>query len=234
MLSIRNLSIDYAGVSAVRNVSLEVAEGGITAIIGANGGGKSSLLKAVSGLVRPTAGQVEFADVDITGMQPSEIVDRGLVQVPEGRQLFPALSVLTNLELGAYLRRARRDLKTNLARVFEMFPLLADRAQQQAGLLSGGEQQMLAIGRALMASPRLMMLDEPSEGLAPLFVEKTFEILRSLSDAGLTVLIVSQEVVMTLELSRFAYVIENGHVVTSGESSVLASNDEIRASYLGL
>jgi branched-chain amino acid transport system ATP-binding protein len=167
-------------------------------------------------------------------MQPSQIVDRGLVQVPEGRQLFPALSVLTNLELGAYLRRARRDLKTNLARVFELFPLLADRAQQQAGLLSGGEQQMLAIGRALMASPRLVMLDEPSEGLAPLFVEKTFEILRDLSNAGLTVLIVSQEVVMTLELSRFAYVIENGHVVTSGESSLLASNDEIRASYLGL
>ena len=202
--------------------------------MGANGGGKTTLLKAISGLMKPTSGQIEFMGERIDQLAPHEICKRGLIQVPEGRQLFPKMKVINNLEMGAYLSEARRQTVQSLERVYSLFPLFQQRKHQKAGLLSGGEQQMLAIGRALMSVPKLLMLDEPSEGLSPLFTSNVFDTLKILGEQGLTILLVSQEVELSLVLSNRAYVLENGQITLEGKSSEMLCNDKVRESYLGM
>jgi branched-chain amino acid transport system ATP-binding protein len=234
MLKVDRLSIDYAGVSALRDVSLTVYEGEIVSVIGANGGGKTTLLKAISGLLKPLSGSIEFLGERIEILPPHEICKRGLIQVPEGRQLFPKMKVIHNLEMGAYLPEARKKMAESLQRVYRLFPILDERKHQRAGLLSGGEQQMLAIGRALMSRPKLVILDEPSEGLSPLYTTNVFDTLKILREQGLTILLVSQEVEQSLELSHRSYVLENGLVTLEGKSSELLNNDRVRESYLGM
>ncbi len=218
----------------MREVSLGVQEGEIVSVMGANGGGKTTLLKTVSGLLKPFSGSIEFMGEKIHGLSPHEICRRGLIQVPEGRQLFPKMKVLHNLEMGAYLPEARKNIGQSLERVCALFPLFKERQHQKAGSLSGGEQQMLAISRALMSMPKLLMLDEPSEGLSPLFTSNVFDALKILGDQGLTILLVSQEVERSLELSQRGYVLENGQVTLAGKSSELLNNDKVRESYLGM
>jgi branched-chain amino acid transport system ATP-binding protein len=234
MLRIEGLRIAYQGLTALRDVSLAVDEREIVSVIGANGGGKTTLLRTISGLVRPAAGRIEFRGDRIDGLPPHVICRKGLIQVPEGRQLFPRMKVIENLQLGAYHPGARRNLRTSLERVFSVFPILAERAQQRAGSMSGGEQQMLTIARALMALPRLLMLDEPSEGLSPIMTATVFDVLRRLQEQGLTILLVSQEVVQSLDLSSRTYVLENGQIVLHGRSADLLANDRVRESYLGM
>jgi branched-chain amino acid transport system ATP-binding protein len=234
MLKVEKLSVGYAGVDVLRGVSLTVNEGEIVSVVGANGGGKSTLLKTISGLMRPTSGQIEFMGERIDQLAPHEICKRGLIQVPEGRQLFPKMKVINNLEMGAYLTEARKLTAQSLERVYELFPLFRQRKHQKAGLLSGGEQQMLAISRALMSVPKLLMLDEPSEGLSPLFTANVFDTLKVLGDQGLTILLVSQEVELSLALSNRAYVLENGQITLEGKSCDLLNDDKVRESYLGM
>ena len=234
MLKIENLNVGYAGVPVLRNISLTVNEGEIVSVVGANGGGKTTLLKTISGLIKPAAGTIEFMGEKIHTLPPHEICKRRLIQVPEGRQLFPKMKVINNLEMGAYLPEARKNSAQSLGRVYDLFPIFKERTQQKAGLLSGGEQQMLAISRALMSMPKLLMLDEPSEGLSPLFTDNVFETLRILGEQGLTILLVSQEVERSLVLSRRAYVLENGQITVEGKSSDLLCADKVRESYLGM
>jgi branched-chain amino acid transport system ATP-binding protein len=226
--------VGYAGVDVLRDVSLTVNDGEIVSVVGANGGGKTTLLKTISGLMKPTAGQIEFMGERIDQLPPHEICRRGLIQVPEGRQLFPKMKVINNLEMGAYLAEARRQTVQSLERVYSLFPLFQQRKHQKAGLLSGGEQQMLAIARALMSMPKLLMLDEPSEGLSPLFTSNVFDTLKILGEQGLTILLVSQEVELSLALSNRAYVLENGQITLEGKSSEMLCNDKVRESYLGM
>ncbi len=218
----------------MREVSLGVQEREIVSVVGANGGGKTTLLKAVSGLLKPFSGSIEFMGEKIHELPPHEICRRGLIQVPEGRQLFPKMKVVHNLQMGAYLPEARKNIARSLERVCALFPLFKERQHQKAGSLSGGEQQMLAISRALMSMPKLLMLDEPSEGLSPLFTSNVFDALETLGDQGLTILLVSQEVERSLELSQRGYVLENGQVTLEGKSSELLNNDKVRESYLGM
>jgi len=234
MLSVQRVNVAYAGITVLREVSLQVGEGEIVSVVGANGGGKSTLLKTISGLVRSSSGSIAFMGEEISDFSPHEICKRGLIQVPEGRQLFPKMKVIHNLEIGAYLSGPRRHVTQSLERVFHLFPLFAERRHQRAGLLSGGEQQMLAIGRALMSMPKLLMLDEPSEGLSPLFTSNVFDALATLGEQGLTILLVSQEVERSLELSHRAYVLENGRIGLEGISDELLRNDKVRESYLGM
>jgi branched-chain amino acid transport system ATP-binding protein len=234
MLSVEKLSVAYAGVTVLRDISLTVTEGEIVSVVGANGGGKTTLLKTLSGLLKPSSGSIEFMGEKIHELPPHEICKRRLIQVPEGRQLFPKMKVINNLEMGAYLSEARKSAAQSLERVYALFPLFKERKDQKAGLLSGGEQQMLAIGRALMSRPKLLMLDEPSEGLSPLFTSNVFDALKILGDQGLTILLVSQEVERSLALSRRAYVLENGQITLEGKSSDLLNNDKVRESYLGM
>ena len=234
MLRVEKLNVGYAGVAVLRDVSLSVNEGEIVSVVGANGGGKTTLLKTISGLMKPTSGRIEFRGERIDQFAPHEICQRGLVQVPEGRQLFPKMKVIDNLEMGAYLAEARKLTAQSLERVYELFPLFRQRKQQKAGLLSGGEQQMLAIGRALMSIPKLLMLDEPSEGLSPLFTSNVFDTLKILGERGLTILLVSQEVELSLALSNRTYVLENGQITLEGKSCDLLNSDKIRESYLGM
>ncbi len=234
MLRIEKLSVGYAGVDVLREVSLAVNEGEIVSVVGANGGGKTTLLKTISGLMTPTSGRIEFMGERIDQLPPHEICKKGLIQVPEGRQLFPKMKVINTLEMGAYLADARRQTVQSLERVYGLFPLFQQRKHQKAGLLSGGEQQMLAIGRALMSVPKLLMLDEPSEGLSPLFTANIFDTLKALGEQGLTILLVSQEVELSLALSSRAYVLENGRITLEGKSSELICNDKIREAYLGM
>jgi branched-chain amino acid transport system ATP-binding protein len=234
VLNVQKLSVGYQGVDVVREVSLTVQEGEIVSVVGANGGGKTTLLKTISGLLQPTSGTVEFLGEEIHGFSPHEICKRHLIQVPEGRQLFPKMKVIDNLEMGAYLPDARKQIHGSLERVYSLFPLFRERQNQKAGSLSGGEQQMLAIGRALMSAPKLLMLDEPSEGLSPLFTDNVFEALKTLGEQGLTILLVSQEVERSLEMSHRAYVLENGRISLEGKSCDLLNNDKVRQSYLGL
>lgn len=234
MLRVERLSIDYTGVVALREVSLVVNEGEIVTVIGANGGGKSTLLKAISGLLSPSSGRIEFIGERIDGLPPHEICKRGLIQIPEGRQLFPRMKVIHNLQMGAYLPEARKNVAQSLERVYGLFPLFRERKNQKTGLLSGGEQQMLAIARALMSRPKLLMLDEPSEGLSPLLTSNIFDTLRILGEQGMTILLVSQEVEQALELSHRAYVLENGQITMEGRSEELLNNDKVRESYLGM
>jgi branched-chain amino acid transport system ATP-binding protein len=234
MLNVENLSIEYAGINALRNVSLRVEEREIVSVIGANGGGKTTLLKTISGILKPNPGKIEFQGERIDGLPPHTICAKGLIQVAEGRQLFPRMKVFDNLQMGAYHPEARRNLTSSLERVFNLFPILKERKKQKAGLMSGGEQQMLAIARALMSLPKLLMLDEPSEGLSPVLTENVFRILQQLKDQGLTILLVSQEVAQSLELSSRAYILENSQIILEGKSTELMNNDKVRESYLGM
>jgi branched-chain amino acid transport system ATP-binding protein len=234
MLKIENVSLGYAGVAVLRGVSLTVNDGEIVSVVGANGGGKTTLLKTISGLMRPSSGSIEFMGERIDQSPSHEICKRGLIHVPEGRQLFPKMKVINNLEMGAYLSEARKLTAQSLERVYSLFPIFRERKHQRAGLLSGGEQQMLAIGRALMSVPKLLMLDEPSEGLSPLYTANVFDTLKILGDQGLTILLVSQEVELSLALSNRAYVLENGQITLEGKSSEMLCSDKVRESYLGM
>ena len=232
-MRIEGLGAGYGDAQVLRELTMEVRQGQIVAMIGANGAGKTTTLKTVSGLLRPRQGEVLFEGQPIHTWPSHRIVASGLVQVPEGRHLFREMTVLENLELGAFRRGKRRRSQT-LKRVFELFPVLEERKGQLAGTLSGGERQMLAIGRALMTQPRLLMLDEPSLGLAPLIVLNIFEIIREIREAGTTVLIVEQNAVQTLSMADWGYVLENGEIVLGGTGAELMENEQIRTAYLGL
>ena len=232
MLEITGLHAGYGAFQVLQGVDLSIGEGQIVAVLGANGAGKTTLNRAVSGLIRPSAGRIRFDGTDITGADPAHIVEAGLIHVPEGRLVFPDLTVAENLRLGAY-RRARQRMRANLDMVLALFPRLAERLSQRAGLMSGGEQQMLAIGRGLMAEPRLLILDEPSLGLSPLLTEQLFALIARLHGAGLSILVVEQNVVQTLTIASHGFVLENGRIVLSGESDSLLDNQELRSAYLG-
>ena len=234
LLSVDSLDLYYGDAQALSAVSLEVPQGEIVAIVGANGAGKSSLIRAIAGIERPRAGRIRFKDADIGGLESHAICNLGIGQVAEGRQVFPSLTVEENLETGAMLPRARATGKRKLAEVYEMFPRLGERKRQLAGTMSGGEQQMLAIGRCLMASPELIMFDEPSLGLAPAIVQEVLHTIRSLHERGLTILLVEQNVAVSLRISQHAYVLENGRVVMSGSGAQLLHDDRVRQAYLGL
>jgi branched-chain amino acid transport system ATP-binding protein len=235
MLEVRDLDLFYGDAQALAGVSLDVPDGSITAIVGANGAGKTSLIRAIAGMETPRAGSIRFDGRDITGRESHEICDLGLGQVAEGRQVFPSMSVEDNLELGAMLPRARKEMAQNLDRVWEMFPRLLERRRQAAGTLSGGEQQMLAIGRCLMGRPRMIMFDEPSLGLSPAMVHEVFAIIRRLHEReGLTIVLVEQNVAVSLHMADHACVLENGRIVMEGRGADLLGDDGVRAAYLGL
>ena len=234
MLIIESLRAGYGDVTVLHGVSLEVGPGEIVALVGANGSGKTTTLRTVSGLLAARGGAVRFAGDRIDGLAPPAVVSRGLLQVPEGRKVFPSLSVHENLELGSYLPAARARRAETLTRVLELFPILAERRRQPAGTLSGGEQQMLAIGRALMGAPRLLMLDEPSLGLAPLVVDRIFEVIHAIRDQGIPVLLVEQNVHRSLAIADRAYVLEQGTVTLSGRGADLLAREDVRKAYLGL
>jgi branched-chain amino acid transport system ATP-binding protein len=234
MLSIRDLDLFYGDAQALDRVSLEVPRGEIVAIVGANGAGKSSLIRAIAGIEKARSGTVAFEGKNITGREPHQICNLGIGQVAEGRQVFPTLSVHENLEMGGLLPRARAGAKRVLAEVYAMFPRLAERKSQLAGTLSGGEQQMLAIGRCLMGNPELIMFDEPSLGLAPLVVQEVLRTIRTLNEKGMTVLLVEQNVAVSLKISNHACVLENGSIMMRGKGSDLLHDDRVRQAYLGL
>ena len=234
LLEVKDLDVFYEDAQALSSVSLDVARGEIVTIVGSNGAGKSTLIRAIAGIERGRAGRISFAGRDLAGLDSHDICNLGIGQVAEGRQLFPNLTTLENLEMGAMLPRGRGRLKETLGEVFALFPRLAERRKQLAGTLSGGEQQMLAIGRCLMGRPELMMLDEPSLGLAPNLVQQVLHMVHQLNQQGLTVLLVEQNVAVSLKISQRAYVLENGRVVLSGAGSELLGNDRVREAYLGL
>jgi len=234
MLRVENLDLYYGDAQALDAVSLEVPQGEIVAIVGANGAGKSSLIRAIAGIERPRAGRIRFKEVEIAGLESHAICNLGIGQVAEGRQVFPSLTVEENLEMGAMIPRARAAARRTLAGVYAMFPRLAERKHQLAGTMSGGEQQMLAIGRCLMGSPELIMFDEPSLGLAPTVVQEVLHTIRALHERGITILLVEQNVAVSLKLSQHAYVLENGRVVMSGAGADLLKDDRVRQAYLGL
>jgi branched-chain amino acid transport system ATP-binding protein len=233
MLEIRDLVCGYGGVTALRGISLQVRAGQLVALIGANGAGKSTALRAISGLVPPRSGSMVFDGSDITGARPPRVLACGIAHCPEGRKVFPHMSVEENLMMGAYLRTSMGEIVADRDRIYADFPRLAERRRQAAGTLSGGEQQMLAIGRALMSRPRLIMFDEPSLGLAPNIVERTFAIIRRIRDAGTTVLLVEQNAFAALEMCDNAYLLESGQIVLSGRGSELIENEHVRKAYLG-
>ena len=234
MLQVEGLDLYSGDAQALDGVALTVERGRIVAIIGANGAGKTSLIRTIAGIHKPRAGRISYNDADITGREPHHIVNLGVGQVAEGRQVFPTLSVLENLEMGALVARARARAGATLDEVLSMFPRLAERRDQMAGTLSGGEQQMLAIGRCLMGQPDLIMFDEPSLGLAPAIVQEVFAIIRDLHRKGMTILLVEQNVAVSLKLCQHAYVLENGRVVMSGSGAELLGDDRVRQAYLGL
>ena len=233
MFEIRDLHVHFGGIHALKGVSLTVADGEIVTLIGSNGAGKSTTLRTASGLKKPSSGQVLLDGNDITGRSAQERVKLGLSHVPEGRRVFPDMTVLENLELGSYLRRDRAAVPADLDGVYARFPVLADRRRQSAGTLSGGEQQMLAMGRAMMARPRVLLLDEPSMGLAPLLVQEIFDIVRAINEGGTTVLLVEQNANKALQLADRAYVMETGRIVLSGPAAELAKTEDIKRVYLG-
>ncbi len=234
MLQARELTTAYAGMVAIRDVSIEVAAGEIVCVAGANGAGKSTLLKSIAGLERPRAGSVHLDGRRIDGLAPHKITALGLAYVPENRRLFPGLAVRDNLRLGSYLYRGQADREAPLAQVFQLFPRLAERLDQRAGTLSGGEQQMLAIGRALMTRPRLLMLDEPSQGIMPKLVDEIFQAIVAIRQGGTTVLIVEQRLTECLEIADRAYVLQTARVVMSGSAAQVKQDPEVRKAYLGL
>ena len=233
LLEIQALKIAYGGINAVKGVDLVVHEGEMVALIGANGAGKTSTLKAISGILAPVSGRIRYRGADVTGAAAYTLVERGLALVPEGRQVFGRLTVQENLRMGAYARRDAAGVKADLDRMYHLFPRLHERRNQTAGTLSGGEQQMLAIGRALMSAPRLLLLDEPSMGLAPLMVQRIFDTIRKVAQEGVTVLLVEQNAKLALELSQRGYVMESGSITLSAMSSTLLSDPQVRQAYLG-
>jgi branched-chain amino acid transport system ATP-binding protein len=233
MLEVRALHASYGEMTALWGVDLTIARGEFVAVVGPNGAGKSTLINAISGLVDVPEGHILFEGEDLRAVPAQDRVRRGLVQSPEGRKLFPEMSVEENLLMGAYSRRDRQHVGTSLSEVFDLFPILRERCTQVAGTLSGGQQQMVAIGRALMARPQLLMLDEPSLGLAPIIVREVFELLRRIHQAGMTILLVEQNVVQTLELADRAYVLENGRIAMQGPARALLRDPQMKAAYLG-
>ena len=233
MLKVENLSVHYGMIQAVRNVSFEVNEGEVVSLIGANGAGKTTILRTISGLVRPSAGKIEFLGSEIQKTPAQKIVAAGLSQVPEGRHVFPGLTVMENLEMGAFLKTNREENQANLKKVFARFPRLEERKNQDAATLSGGEQQMLAMGRALMSTPKLLLLDEPSMGLAPIFIQEIFDIIQDIQKQGTTVLLIEQNANKALSIANRGYVLETGNIVLSGTGQELLASDEVRKAYLG-
>ncbi len=233
MLEIKNIDVHYGVIHVLKGISFEVNDGEIVTLIGANGAGKTTTLRTISGLKKPTSGTILLDGEDITSISAQERVKKGISHVPEGRRIFPDLTVLENLELGAYLRKDKEGISRDLKMVYERFPILADRKKQLAGTLSGGEQQMLAIGRALMSRPRILFLDEPSMGLAPFLVQEIFNIIKDINQNGTTILLVEQNASMALQIADRAYVLETGSIVLSGTGAELMQSDEIKKAYLG-
>jgi branched-chain amino acid transport system ATP-binding protein len=233
MLTVNNINVYYGNIHALKGVSLEINQGEIVTLIGANGAGKSTLLKTISGLLKPKNGEILFEGAAIGGNVAQAIVKKGISQVPEGRRVFSNMTVEENLELGAYLRKDKQGIREDFAKIFGLFPRLEERKKQLAGTLSGGEQQMLAMGRALMARPRLLLLDEPSMGLAPLLVKTIFKIIEEIKQTGTTILLVEQNANMALSIADRAYVIETGKIVSAGTAAELNQSDQIRQAYLG-
>ena len=231
MLKIENLNVSYGGINAVRDVSFSVKEGTIATLVGANGAGKSSILRSISGVVTPKSGSIRFLDKEIIGMSTEKIVSAGITLVPEGRRIFPDLTVLENIKIGAYLRKDSLD--NDIAWVYDLFPRLKERSWQMAGTLSGGEQQMLAVGRALMSRPKLLMMDEPSLGLAPLIVQDIFKIIKEINKMGVTILLIEQNANMALKTADYGYVLETGRILLSGTGAELLENEEVKKAYLG-
>ena len=231
ILTVKDLKVRYGGIEAVKGVSFDVQEGTIVTLIGANGAGKSSTLRTIAGLVKPAEGTLNFRGDDITGKNPTEIVRKGITLVPEGRRIFPNLSVLENLKMGAYLRND--DLSNDIQWVYDLFPRLKERSWQAGGTLSGGEQQMLAVGRALMSQPKLIMMDEPSLGLAPIVVKGIFDIIKEINRQGVTVLLIEQNANMALKTADYAYVLETGNITLEGKGSDLLVNEQVKKAYLG-
>ena len=233
LLKLDNVKTYYGNIRALKGISLEVNEGEIVCLIGGNGAGKSTTLMTISGVLTPEEGEVLYQDRAIAGVRPDHIVQMGICQVPEGRMIFPLLTVIENLDLGAYLRKDRDGIKEDFERVFELFPVLRERAKQAGGTLSGGEQQMLAIGRALMARPKLLLLDEPSLGLAPILVDTIFDIIRQINEQGTTILLVEQNAQLALQFSHRGYVIETGEIALADTSAELLKNEQVKKAYLG-
>jgi branched-chain amino acid transport system ATP-binding protein len=233
MLKIDNINVYYGAIHALKGISVTVAEGEIVTLIGANGAGKSTTLRTVSGLLKPKTGHIIFEGQEIAGTAAQSVVKLGISQVPEGRRIFANMSVLENLELGAYIRNDKSEIKKDMNTVFERFPRLAERKEQLAGTLSGGEQQMLAMGRALMSRPRLLLLDEPSMGLAPLLVKEIFKIIKEINESGTTILLVEQNANMALSIAHKAYVLETGRITLSGTAQELSESEAVRKAYLG-
>ena len=233
MLKIDELKVSYGGIQAVKGISFDVPEGAIVTLIGANGAGKSTTLRSIAGLVKPEFGRIHLQAEDITGLSPDKIVSKGITLVPEGRHVFPDLTVLENLKVGAYLRRDKDEIEHDLKWVYELFPRLQERSWQAAGTLSGGEQQMLAVGRALMSRPKLIMMDEPSLGLAPIVVKGIFDIIKEINRMGVTVLLIEQNANMALKIADVGYVLETGRITLSGSGQELLRNEDVKKAYLG-
>ena len=231
ILKIEDLQVRYGGIEAVKGISFDVQQGQIVTLIGSNGAGKSSTLRTISGLVKPSGGKITFQGEDITGKDPTQIVTQGVTLVPEGRRIFPDMTVLENLKIGAYLRKD--DLSEDLEWVYSLFPRLKERSWQAGGTLSGGEQQMLAVGRALMSRPKVIMMDEPSLGLAPIIVRGIFDIIKEINKQGVTVLLIEQNANMALKTADIGYVMETGRITMSGAGSELLTNEEVKKAYLG-
>jgi branched-chain amino acid transport system ATP-binding protein len=233
MLKIENLEVAYGNIIAIKGISLEVNQGEIVTLIGSNGAGKSTTLRAISGILKPRSGSITFNGERIDGVEGHEIVAKGICQSPEGRRIFPKMTVDENLDLGAFLRNDKKEIANDRQRVLELFPRLQERIDQKAGTMSGGEQQMLAVGRALMGSPKLLLLDEPSMGLAPVLVEMIFETIEKINKQGTTILLVEQNALAALNVADRAYVLESGSIKMSGKAKDLISNDEVTKAYLG-
>ena len=233
MFEISNLNVFYGVIHALKDVSLTVQEGEIVTLIGSNGAGKTTTLRAISGITPAKSGEIRFLGQNIEKVKATKIVKMGISHVPEGRRIFPDMSVLENLQMGAYLRRDREGIREDMEKIYARFPILKDRQKQMAGTLSGGEQQMLALGRALMARPKLLLLDEPSMGLSPIFVQEIFKIIKDINETGTTVMLVEQNARMALSIAHRAYILENGAITMEGDADQLANSDEVRRAYLG-
>ncbi len=233
MLKIKDLHVSYGGIKALRGVDLEVPDGKIVTLIGANGAGKSTTLRTISGLVKAESGSITYDGKELLGLSINKILEQGIAQSPEGRRVFPNLTVLENLKIGAYLRKDRDGIEKDVCWIYELFPRLEERHWQPAGTLSGGEQQMLAVGRALMSRPKLLMMDEPSLGLAPLVVQGIFDIIRTINQQGVTVLLIEQNANMALKIADYAYVLETGCITKSGTGAALLADESIKEAYLG-
>ena len=233
MLKVNDLVVSYGGIEALKGISLEVPEGKIVTLIGANGAGKSTLLRSIIGLVKPDSGSITYGEKQLIGLNSQQIVENGITLVPEGRRVFPNLTVLENLQIGAYLRKDKDGIEKDIRWIYDLFPRLEERSWQMAGTLSGGEQQMLAVGRALMCRPKVLMMDEPSLGLAPLIIKDIFNIIQEINRQGMTILLIEQNANMALKIADIAYVLEIGRITMTGSGRELLENPEIKAAYLG-